>query len=95
MRRGLSLPRRNPPKNREFLNNRINLSKQVCYTQHLGAVDTSGRHGTLQQGVRGLIFRTSSPDVIPQEPADELARLREQLHRQRRSNLEMKQMLQN
>ena len=45
--------------------------------------------------MRALSSRTSSAAVILQERADELARLREQLHRQRRNNLEMKQMLQN
>ena len=51
--------------------------------------------GILQRGVRALTSRARNPDVIPQGPADELARLREQLHNQRRNNLEMKQTLQN
>ena len=47
--------------------------------------------GTLQHGVRARFCLTISPDL----QADELAHLREQLQRQRRSNLEMKQVLKN
>ena len=63
--------------------------------QQLGqwlAVQAGDMAGALQHGVRALISRTRSPEVTGQ--ADELARVREQLRRQRQSNLEMKHMLQ-
>ena len=50
--------------------------------------------GTLQHRLRALISRSSN-EVMPRGQADELARLRDQLRQQRRSNLEMKQMLKN